>query len=721
MADKPPPDPEHPSTTTPETEDQGDPLSKNLLTSTRESTAGRYPHNIHPGLVPGISIDEQRNRFGLDWLIFGVVGVLIVGFVLWGVTSPESVGSVASAAFAWSMENVGWLLNLTMMLGVFVMVYIAFSRFGRIRLGKDDETAEFSRFSWIAMMFGAGIGVGIFFFGPSEPLAFFVEPPPHTEAADQAQMNAMIAADGGEPGINRDAIHQGVAQAHYHWGLHAWGLYALVGGALAYSSYRRGRVTLLSSVFRSLFGSQTDGVPGKLIDMFAIIATLFGTAATLGLSAIQIGQGVTIISGVGPLGNSLLIVIIGVLALGVIISAISGVARGIRYLSNINISLTLGLVLFVFFTGPLLFLLNLIPSGTMQYASEFLTMIGKSLSWGPETVEFQAGWTAFYWAWWIAWTPFVGMFIARISRGRTLREFTLTTMAVPTLILILAFTVFGGTSIVNSINGVEGFDGSASPEEVLFNMFDLLPLSSITPFILIVVLAIFFITSADSASVVMGTMSSRGTPSPNKFVVIFWGLCMMGIAVVMLLAGGEDALSGLQNLTILIALPFSLILITMMVAFLKDLATDPAAIRHNYARTAIKNAVVRGLEDHGDEFELQVRHAPDGRGAGVHFDSTDEKFTDWYQRTDEHGNQVEYDYETGEYADGWAPQTDVNSNGSATESQPAGSTAVTTVPETRTRTSRKTEGERSAESETQRSQDPDGDGPASEWKMPPRD
>ena len=640
------------------------PLASQLLSPNRDSAVGLYPHDIHPGLVPGISVDEQRNRFGIDWLISGVVGVLIVGFVTWGILSPESVGTAASVGFSWAMENIGWLLNLTMILGVFVMVYVAFSRFGRIRLGKDDETPEFSRFSWIAMMFGAGIGVGIFFFGPSEPLAFFLDPAPHTDAAAQNQLNAMIAASGGETEVNRQAIHQGLAQAHYHWGLNAWALYALVGGALAYSSYRRGRVTLLSSAFRSIFGAQTDGVPGKIIDMFAIVATLFGTAATLGLSAIQIGQGVTIISGLGEVGNAVLILIIGILSLGFIVSAVSGVARGIRYLSNINITLTLGLVLFVFFTGPLLFLLNLIPSGIMTYAAEFVTMMGKSLSWGPETVEFQSWWTAFYWAWWIAWTPFVGMFIARISRGRTLREFTLATMAVPTMILILAFTVFGGTSIMNSINGVEGFDGSATPEQVLFHMFDLLPLNGFTPYILIVVLAIFFITSADSASVVMGTMSSRGTPSPNKLLVVFWGLCMMGIAVVMLLAGGEDALSGLQNLTILIAMPFSLILILMMVAFLKDLATDPAAIRHNYARTAIKNAVVRGLEEHGDEFELQVRHAPDGRGAGADFDSTDEKLTEWYQRTDEDGNEVDYDYETGEYADGWTPDDDADTSAS---------------------------------------------------------
>ncbi|GAA4774847.1 BCCT family transporter [Citricoccus nitrophenolicus] len=601
---------------------------------------GLYPHDIHPGLVPGIGVDEQRNRFGLDKVVFGVTGLLIVGFVAWGVISPESVSEVSATAFGWSMINAGWLLNTTAIVALGAMLYIGFSRFGKIRLGRDDEEPEFSRFSWVAMMFGAGIGVGIFFFGPSEPLSHFLSPPPDTvEAATDA------------------AVHQSVAQSHFHWGLHAWAMYSLVGGAIAYASYRRGRVPLVSSVFRTLFGArQTDGFAGKVVDIFAIIATLFGTAATLGLAAIQIGEGVQIVAGVGTLGNNGLIIILGILTLAFIVSAVSGVARGIRYLSNVNILMTLGLVLFVFVTGPTLFLLNLLPSGVMEYADEMFSMMGKSLSWGEDSVEFQSIWTGFYWAWWIAWTPFVGVFLARISRGRTLREFVLVVMGVPTSILIFAFTIFGGAAIWMNRNGVEGMDGEASAESLLFSLFGQLPLAQITPFIVIAVLSIFFITSADSASVVMSTMSSRGNPEPNKFVVVFWGLCMMGIAVVMLLVGGETILTGLQNLTILIALPFAVILLLMVVAFLRDLSTDPWAIRRDYARTAISNAVRRGIEEHGDDFELSVREAPEGRGAGADFDSTADQVTEWYQRTDEEGQPVEYDYETGTYADGWTPE-----------------------------------------------------------------
>lgn len=603
-----------------------------------QSSPTLYPDGLHPGLVPGISVDEQRNKFGLNRWVFGFTAAVIVAFIAWGVSAPDSVSSVSSAGFEWAMTNAAWLFNMVMLAGVGVTLFLACSRYGRITLGKDGERPEFSRFSWIAMMFGAGIGVGIFFFGPSEPLSHYTSPPPHTVAARTPE-----------------AVHQAMAQSHFHWGLFAWGLYAVVGAALAYSSYRRGRVSLFSSAFRSIVGPRSAGRAGSLIDALAIIATVFGTAATLGLSAIQIGRGIEIIRGAGPLTNGAIIVLMAVLTCGFIISAVSGVSRGVRYLSALSITLTLGLVLFVFVTGPTLYLLNLLPSGLLTYADQLLAMAGKSLSWGTDTVDFQATWTAFYWAWWISWTPFVGMFLARISRGRTLREFALATMAVPSFILAVAFTFFGGTAITLSQGEHPAVSATATPEHVLFAMFDALPLHAITPVLLIFVLAVFFITSADSASVVMGTLSTRGNPAPPKTIVVFWGLCMMGIAVVMLLSGGENALSGLQSLTILSALPFSVVLLVLMVALVKDLRTDPAAIRREYARSAINKAVYRGIERHGDDFEISVRRAAEGEGAGAEFDSTAPRVTSWYERTDEDGNRVEYDYSTDTWADGWQP------------------------------------------------------------------
>ncbi|MCQ9172074.1 BCCT family transporter [Corynebacterium amycolatum] len=585
---------------------------------------GLYPANMHPGLVPGFSVEELKYKFGLDKLVFGVNAVLIIAFVIWGATSPETVSSVSSTALSWGLENFGWLFNVILVVCIIVMLGVAMSRYGNIKLGKDNEEPEYSRFSWVAMMFAAGIGVGIFFFGPSEPLEFYHSPPPLTV----------------EP-HTEEALHRAVAQADFHWGFSPWALYALVGGALAYSTYRRGRASLISSLFAPIL-KRTDGPIGRTIGILAIVATLFGTAASLGIATLQIGEGISTLSGFTP-SMAVLLLIILVLSVGFIISAVSGVSKGIRLLSNTNIMLTFLAIFFVFVTGPTLFLVNLLPSSILTYLDNFLDMSSRSLSWGPETLDFQAAWTVFYWAWWIAWAPFVGMFIARISRGRTIREFILVTIIVPTFVLMLAFAVFGGTAMDFARNNVPGFDGSASAQQVLYNLIGELPFSGVVSALVIVILAIFFITSADSASVVMGTMASKGDPEPNKIVVVFFGVLMMGIAVVMLLTGGEDALSGLQSLTILTAMPFVLIIIALLVSFVKDLTTDPQAIRTTFAKTAVRDAVIRGLEEYGNDFEFAVERADEGQGVGsvAGVETGMEQLTEWYQHTNEMAEATE--------------------------------------------------------------------------------
>lgn len=599
----------------------------------------RYPDGMHPGLIRGISVEEQRYEFGVDKVVFGVAAALILAFIGWGIYSPESVSTTASTAFAWGMEHAGWLFNIVMFVCLVLVVVIAFTRMGEIRLGKDDEEPEFSRFSWIAMMFAAGIGVGIFFFGPSEPLEFFLNPPPLTNEAG-----------------TEEAMHGAIAQSNFHWGFNPWAIYSLVGAAIAYSTYRRGRPLLMSSLFASIQGeNKNSSAMSRVIDIMAVAATLFGTAASLGIAALQIGEGMGIVTD-WEIGTTILLVIIGVLTAGFVVSAVTGVSKGIRILSNINISLTGLAMVFIFITGPTLLLINLIPSGTLYYFDQFFNMASRSLSWGEETLEFQSDWTAFYWAWWISWAPFVGTFLAKISRGRTLREFIVMTVVVPTTILILAFSIFGGTAISFSRDGVPGFDGESTPEQVLFSLFDALPLSSFTPYILVGILAVFFITTADSASVVMGTMSSKGDPDSNKKVSVFWGLCMMGVAVVMLLAGGEDALSGLQSLTVLIALPFSVVVLGLLFSFVQDLRTDPHSIRDRYADSALQYAVWHGLEEYGDDFELVVARSRTGDGAGEDFDSADDKYTSWYERSDEQGNRVGYNYATDTWDDGYTKE-----------------------------------------------------------------
>ena len=599
-----------------------------------------YPHGIHPALVPGIGVEEQRNRYDTDKVVFGVTAVLIGAFIVWGVVSTESLSAASTAALNWTLANVGWLFTGLVAIIVLFMLFIGMSRYGTIPLGKDDEQPEFRKFSWVAMMFSAGIGIGIIFFGPLEPLTYYQTPAPG--AASPETPEAAVKA---------------LAQTFFHWGIGPWAVYGLVGAAIAYGAYRRGRVPLMSSMLTALLGKRAvEGWAGRLVDMFAIVATLFGTAASLGIGAMQIGRGVEIVAGLGKLPNAALILIVSVLTACFIASAVSGVGRGIRWLSNINMALALSLSVFIFIAGPTLFILNLWPAAIMEYAQNFFHMLGLGPAYGPEAAKFTGAWTVFYWAWWITWSPFVGIFLAKISRGRKIREFVLYVITMPTLVCMFTFGILGGTSMWLRSQG-DPISADGPPEELFFHVLSTLPLSQVTPIIGMIVIAIFFVTSADSASLVMGTLSQRGKSEPDKPVTIFWGLAMMGIAVVMLLVGGGDALNGLQNMIIVSAIPFAVIIILMMLSFAKDLRSDPLVIRQSYATSALRNAVRRGVDQYGDDFDLVVRRSAAGEGAGAAFDSYDESVTGWYQRTDEDGQPVDYDYATGTYADGWTPET----------------------------------------------------------------
>ena len=626
------------------------PRARRLLKQVEET----YPHGIHPALVPGIGVEEQRNRYGTDKVVFGVTGALILAFIAWGVISTDSLSAASTAALNWTLMNVGWLFTGLVAVILVFMLSMAASRYGNIPLGKDDEKPEYRKFSWIAMMFSAGIGIGIIFFGPLEPLTYYQSPAPGGPAAETPE-----------------AAVKALAQTFFHWGVGPWAIYGLVGAAVAYGAFRRGRVPLMSSILVALVGQKrADGTVGRLVDMFAIVATLFGTSASLGIGAMQIGRGVEIVAGIGKLPNAALIAIIAILTACFIASAVSGIGRGIRWLSNINMVLALSLTVFIFVAGPTLFILNLWPAAIMDYAQNFFGMLGLGPAHGSEAAAFVGSWTVFYWAWWISWSPFVGIFLARISRGRTLREFVIYVITMPTLVCILTFGVLGGTSIWLRQQG-DGISADGPAEEMFFHVLGTLPLSQITPVLGMVIIAIFFITSADSASVVMGTLSQRGKSDPSKPVTIFWGLAMMGIAVVMLLVGGGDALNGLQNMIIVTAIPFTLILVAMMLSFAKDLNSDPAVIRRRFAMSALKEAVMKGVDQYGDNFSLSIQEAPEGEGAGADFDSHDAEVTDWYQRTDEEGDPVDYDYATGTYADGWTPEGETEQDADTMSDAPA--------------------------------------------------
>lgn len=599
-----------------------------------------YPHNIHPALVPGVSIEEQKIKYEVDKPILLTVGGLIVAFVAWGILRPQQVFDVSSIALSWVMSNLGWIFTILAAGLVFFLLYLAFSKYGRIPLGLDGEEPEFSTVSWAAMLFGAGIGIGIIFFGPYEPLAYYLSPRPG--AYEPASQEALLGS---------------LAQAAMHWGINAWAIYAVVGLSVAYVSYRRGRVPLMSSILKPFLGEKgTDSLGARIIDGLAIIATLFGTAASLGIGALQIGRGVEVVSGWTPAGNALAIGIIVVLSIGTIISAVSGVAKGIRILSNINLALALLLAVFFFVVGPTAFLANMLPATIIEYISTSPDMLAANMGQGENMEAFLSSWTTFYWAWWVSWAPFVGVFVAKISRGRTIKQYVLGVLFIPSFIIVMAFTILGGTTIwLQHHRQAIAPDGTAdsmpAPPEVFFVVLENLPGAQIIAPIVIVMLAVFFITTADSASIVNSQLSQKGNPNPDKLVTIFWVLCMAGIAVVILLSGGNQALQGLQNFITVTALPFAFIIILMVVALMRELAFDPAVIRHQFEEQALANAVVKGVREHGNDFALAVEETErdSDYATGAEFDSTALEATEWYVRTDEEGEPVPYDYETGEY------------------------------------------------------------------------
>lgn len=612
------------------------PLAQRLLHDLDE-----YPHNIHPALVPGVSIDDQKVRYGVDKPIFFSVAIIIIAFIVWGVAAPDNVLSVSSAALSWTMLNAGWLFNaLAVFFPIFLLV-IGFSRFGKIPLGLDGEEPQYSTLSWSAMLFGAGIGIGIIFFGALEPLSMYLSPLPGSYEAASVQ-----------------AVRGALAQSAFHWGPTAWAFYGVVGLAIGYVSFRKGRVPLMSSILTPLFGGDNQSFVSRVVDGMAIIATLFGTAASLGIGAMQISRGVELVSGWSAEGNALAIGIIVVLTIGTIFSAVSGVSKGVRRLSNINLTLAILLAFFFFFAGPTIFILSILPGVIASYVDLLPTMAGATMVDSPETAVFLSGWTTFYWAWWVSWAPFVGVFTAKISRGRTIRQFVAGVLFIPSTIIVVAFTFLGGTAIYHQHHEqmlAPGNDPALLPpaEEVFFRVLEFLPGAWIVAPVVMVMLAVFFITSSDSASLVNSQMSQKGNPEPNRLVTAFWAVMMAGIAVVILLMGGATALSGLQNLVTISALPFAVIMVLMCVSLVKELRNDPMMIREHYQQTAIENAVRYGIEEHGDNFELSIEAVdPDSdRGVGNDFDSTAEELTEWYVRTDEDGNPVEYDYEQGAYID----------------------------------------------------------------------
>lgn len=532
-----------------------------------------------------------------DRVVFGVTAVITLAFVIWGWAATDSLESVSTKMLDGLIHNAGWAFILAASGFVVFALWLAISRYGRIHLGAEGEEPEFKTVSWVAMMFSAGMGIGLMFYGVSEPLSHYNAPPPGTNPADSAER-----------------METAMATTLFHWTLHPWAIYAVVGLAIAYSTFRKRRRQTISAVFTPLIGEKhANGAGGRVIDILAIIATVFGSAASLGLGALQIGSGFQELDWMDDVSEGLLVAIIAVLTLAFVLSAVSGIERGIQWLSNTNMVLALILAVFVFIAGPTIIVLDLLPTSIFAYLGDLPQLAGRTEASGGEGVaDWLGSWTVFYWAWWISWTPFVGMFIARISRGRTIRQFVGGVILVPSTVSLIWFAIFGGTAMKLREGGA--LAGEDTPEGQLFAVLQEFPIATVTSLLVMILVGIFFVSGADAASIVMGTLSQKGALEPGRFVVVFWGVVTGAVAAIMLLVGSGqgDALTGLQNLTILAAAPFVLVMIGMCVALVRDLRRDPIIVRTAMGSEAVELAVIEGHKKYDGDFEIRV-----GPGAGT--------------------------------------------------------------------------------------------------------
>ena len=552
-----------------------------LLRADRDGVQPEYPD-------PEESVERAADAEDapVNWGIVIPLAVIVAAVVGWGLAAPDSFSAFADSAFSWVIENLGWAFVLGGTIFVAFVIVIALSGFGRIRLGSADERPEFKTTSWIAMMFAAGMGIGLMFYGASEPLAMYLD---------------------GVPGHNEHEVGTAMAQTMFHWTLHPWAVYAILGLAIAYSTFRLGRKQLLSSAFIPLIGEKAaNGWLGKLIDGFAVFATIFGTACSLGLGALQISSGLEASGFVDNPSTKLTIGIVTVLTLAFLLSAMSGVSKGIQWLSNANMVIAAILAIFVFVLGPTVAQLNMLPTAVGSYLQNFFEMAARTAeSSDGQAGEFLSGWTIFYWAWWISWSPFVGTFLARISRGRTVREFCLGVMLVPAGMSTVWFAIFGGTAIKMEQAG-ESIVGDGSNEEQLFNLLHSLPGGYIMGVFALILLGTFFITSADSASTVMASMTQSGKTEAKPWLAAMWGLATAFVGLTLLISGGSDALNSLQSVTIVAATPFLFILIALMFAIVKDMSNDTIYLdKKEQERFARQLAIERRM--HRDQAQLDAR------------------------------------------------------------------------------------------------------------------
>lgn len=495
--------------------------------------------------------------------VFLPAAIIILAFVVVAVAVPKKLGDALSDLSGGVIGNLGWYYVLLVSAFIFFAIWLAISPIGRIVLGDDQEEPEFGLMSWFAMLFAAGMGIGLVFWGVAEPLTHFASPPPGTPEGQAAAARAAMDT------------------TFLHWGLHAWGIYVVVGLALAYSVHRKGNPISIRWALEPILGKKVKGVLGDIIDVIAIVGTLFGVATSLGFGVSQVSAGLETVGIVDDSTTPLKIILIGAITTVAVISVVTGVDKGIKWLSNLNMGLAMIFLLFILIVGPTIFLLNEFVQQLGSYARNFFSLGFRTLSFeGEEGTNFISGWTTFYWGWWMSWAPFVGVFIARISRGRTVRQFVAGVLLVPTLVTFLWFSVLGGTALYREIFGGGGLivEGEVSTTSALFDMLQGLPLASVASIVVMILIIVFFVTSSDSGSFVIDMLASGGDQNPPVWSRVFWAVLEGAVAASLLVAGTRaaagDPLSALQTMSIILALPFSFVMIGMMVAMAKALTQE---------------------------------------------------------------------------------------------------------------------------------------------------
>ena len=512
--------------------------------------------------------------------VFITSALLIVGFILFGSLFGEWAGEVFSQLQSFITHRFRWLFIILMNVTVVFSLYIALSRYGDIRLGHQTEHPEYSLLSWFGMLFSAGIGIGLLYWGTAEPLYHFMSPP-----MGQAE--------------TVEAAKQAMSISFLHWGIHAWALYCVVALSLAYFHYRRGLPLSIRSVLYPLIGQKIYGKWGHVVDTLAVFGTMFGVVTSLGLGAMQINAGFSNVFGI-PNNVPVQLCLIAIITAMATLSVMMGLDKGIKRLSDINIVLTVLLLGFMLFFGPTQFIIDSFIENIGNYVSQLIPLGFWSEAYS--NTDWQANWTIFYWAWWVSWSPFVGIFVARISRGRTIREFIFGVLFIPMLLLFFWFTTFGGSAVHMELMGNYGLIEAVKADygSAIFKLIEYYPLTKPLTLVIVVMIMLWFVTSSDSASLVIDMLTAGGDTNPPKIQRLFWALSQGVIAAVLLVAGG---LSALQAVAIIAGFPFAIVVFVMMYCLWRGLTRDRLTLYRNQqwyitAESAEHNSANEFIDEH---------------------------------------------------------------------------------------------------------------------------